>query len=169
VAARPVLLRLAGAGLLLAAAGPVFLAFEASGEIEAARDRLHRARDMAARPVAVPPLVAPDGGALVAAFRTRLDALAAGEAVVVDAAVIEADPARPDLPRLRGTLRGTASGLHGVMHALESGTPLMAIEEADLGIERPADSEIGRPTLMRLALTVRGVIAGKAPEPRRTP
>ncbi len=169
-AARPVLVRLAALGLLLAVgAGPVSRALDASGEIDAARERLDRARAMAARPAAVPPLAAPDGGALVVAFRNRLDTLAASEAVVVDAAILEADPARPDLPRLRGTLRGTATGLHGLMRALETGVPLMAVEEADLGIDRPADAEIGRPTLMRLGLTVRGVIAGQAPEPRRGP
>jgi len=173
-AARPVLVRLAAFGLLLAVgAGPVSLALDAAGEIDAARERLDKAREVAARPAAVPPLSAPDGGALAAAFRDRLDALAAGRAVVVDAAALEVDPARPDLPRLRATLRGTGAGLHGLMQALETGAPLMAVEEADLGLDRPADAEIGRPTVMRLALTVRGVIAGKVPdkipEPRRTP
>ena len=79
-----------------------------------------------------------------AAFRTRLDGLAAPQAVVIDWTGLEADPARPDLPRLRARLRGTAGGLHGLMHALETGTPLMAIEEADLDVERPADPAIGQ-------------------------
>lgn len=168
-AVRPLLVRLAAFGLLLAvAAGPVSSALDATGEIAAARERLDRARAMAARPPVALPLSATDGEGLLAAFRGRLDALVGEAAVVVDSATIEPDPARPDLPRLRANLRGTAQGLHGVMHALETGSPLVAVEEADLGIERPADAEIGRPTVMRLTVVVRGVVAGRPPEPQRT-
>lgn len=174
LALRPLLVRLAGCGLLLAlGAGAVSSSLDASSAIETARDRLDRARERAARPESVPPLVAADGEALLAAFRARLDALAADRAVVIDAATLDPDPARPDLPRLRGMLRGTAEGLHGLVHALETGAPLVALEEADLGIERPADGEIGRPTLMRLSFVARGVVVppipSPAPSPRRTP
>jgi len=169
-AARPLLIRLAAFGLLLAlGAGPVSSALDAAAEIDAARARLVQARDLAARPSAAPPLVAAEADALLAAFRARLDGLATPQAVVIDWTGLEADPARPDLPRLRASLRGTAGGLHGLIHALETGAPLMAIEEADLGIERPADPAIGRPTVMRLAVTLRGLIADRAPGPRRMP
>lgn len=170
LALRPLLGRLVGGGLLLAlGAAAVSSSLDASARIDAARERLDRARERASRPAPVPPLVAADGEALLSAFRARLDALAADRAVVIDAATLDPDPGRPDLPRLRGMLRGTAEGLHGLVHALESGPPLVALEEADLGVERPADAEIGRPTLMRLALVTRGVIAPPAPAPRRTP
>ena len=168
LALRPLLVRLAGFGLLLAlGAGAVSSSLDASAEIDAARDRLDRARERASRPESVPPLVAADGEALLSAFRARLDALAADRAVVIDLTSLDANPGRPDLPRLRGMLRGTAEGLHGLVHALETGAPLIAVEEADLDIERPADGEIGRPTLMRLALVARGVVV--PPSPRRIP
>ncbi|MCJ2012628.1 hypothetical protein [Methylobacterium sp. J-076] len=170
LALRPLLVRLAGAGALLALmAGAVLSSLDASGAIEAARERLDRAQARAAQAPVAPPLVAADGDALLAAFRGRLDTLAADRAVIVDAATLEADPARPGVPRLRGTLRGTAEGLHGLAYALETGTPPVAVEEADLGIERPADSEIGRPLLMRMVVTARGVVVPPAPAPRRTP
>lgn len=168
LALRPLLVRLVGLGLLLAlGAGAVSSSLDASARIDAARDRLDRARERASRPASVPPLVATDGQALLSAFRARLDALAADRAVVIDVTTLEPDPGRPDLPRLRGMLRGTAEGLHGLVHDLETGTPLVALEEADLGVERPADAEIGRPTLMRLSLLARGVVA--TPAPRRMP
>lgn len=170
LALRPLLVRLAGCGLLLAlGAGAVSSSLDASSAIDAARERLDRARDRASRPESVPPLAAADGEALLAAFRARLDTLAADRAVVIDLTTLDPDPGRPDLPRLRGMLRGTAEGLHGLAHALETGTPRVALEEADLGIERPADSEIGRPTLMRLILVARGVVVPPAPLPRRIP
>jgi hypothetical protein len=156
---RPRLLALAALGLALAAAlGPVMACLDAARDIDAARARLDAARGAAARPPATQPPVAPGADALAAAFRSRLDALAAERSVLIDRAVLDADPARPDLPRLRADLRGTAEGLHGLMHALETGAPLLAAEEADLTVERAADSEIGRPTILRLALTLRGVI-----------
>lgn len=170
LAVRPLLIRIGAIGLLLAiGAGPLLSALDAAGEIEAARTRLDRARERAARPPLVPPLAADDGDALLAAFRTRLDALAATGAVVIDRTLLETDPAKPALPRLRAALRGTAEGLHGLVHALETGSPLMAVEEADLDVERPADAEIGRPTLMRLAFSVRGVVTGKPAPPGRAP
>jgi hypothetical protein len=166
--ARPLLVRLGALALLLAlGAGPVSSALDASAEIDAARLRLDRAREQVARPAAGLPLVAPDGEALLAAFRARLDAL--GPGALVDVATLDADPAKPDLPRLRASIRGTAQGLHGLMHALETGTPLVAVEEADLAVDRPADAEIGRPTILRLALTVRGVVAAPKPTPKPAP
>jgi len=170
IAIRPMLARLVALGLLGAVgAGPVFSGLDADIEIEAARARLDRAREQAARQPGVPPLTAADGDALLAAFRARLEALAGTGAVVIDGTLIEPDPARPALPRLRATLRGTAEGLHGLAHAVETGSPLMAVEEADLTVERPADAEIGRPTLMRLAFAARGVVTGKPAQPRRAP
>ncbi len=170
LALRPLLVRLAGCGLLLAlGAGAVSSSLDASSAIETARDRLDRARERASRPDPIPPLVAADGEVLLAAFRARLDALAADRAVLIGAAALDPDPGHPDLPRLRAMLRGTAEGLHGLVFALETGAPFVALEEADLGIERPADAELGRPTLMRLTLVTRGVVAPPAPSSRRLP
>lgn len=169
IASRPWLVRFALLGVLLAAgAGPLFATLDASGEIDTARLRLDRALEQAARAPAIPPLSAKEGADLLTAFRSRLDALATAQAVVIDRVAIEPDPERPDLPRLQAGLRGTAEALHGLMHALETGTPLLAIEAADLDVERPADPEIRRPTIMRLAFTVRGVLTPPA-GPRGAP
>ncbi|WP_342150870.1 GspMb/PilO family protein [Methylorubrum sp. SB2] len=155
---RPVLVALGGLGLLLAlAVGPVSRAIDAQAEIAAARDRLARAQAASTRPPQPAPLTAPDADALLAAFRARLDGLAANRAVVIDAANYEPDPAQPTLPRLRAYLRGTAEGLHGLLHALETEAPLMAVEAADLDVARAADEDGGRPLVMRASLTVRGV------------
>ncbi len=159
VAGRPLLLGLAG--LALAAAlgtGPVLDALAAQDEIALARDRLARAQAAAASPLLPAPLSAADEAGLVIAFRARLDALAAERTVLVDGAGAQHDPARPTLPRLSASLRGTAEGLHGLLQALETGAPLIVPEEAALSVERPADPEIGRATVMRLNLTVRGVL-----------
>ena len=107
-ATRPLLVRLAALILLVAAAAlPLSAALDASAAIDAARDRLDRAYALVGRLPVTPPLVAADGDALLAAFRGRLDVLAAGRAIVIDAATLEPDPARPEVPRLRGLLRGT--------------------------------------------------------------
>ncbi|MDN3621519.1 GspMb/PilO family protein [Methylobacterium isbiliense] len=162
---KPLLLGLAGLGVaLVLAVGPVRDATEAAEAIGVARDRLARARAAAAAPAPVP-LSAADEGALVAAFQARLDALAAEHVAVVDGAGLRADPDRPTLPRLSASLRGSAEGLHGLMQALETQGPLVVPEEAELSIERPADPEIGRATVLRLNLTVRGVLL-QAPGPR---
>lgn len=155
---RPVLVALGGLGLLLMlAVGPVSRAIDAQGEIAAARDRLARAQAASARPPQPAPLVAADADGLLAAFRARLDGLAGSRAVVIDATTLEPDPAQPTLPRLRAFLRGTAEGLHGLLHALETEAPLIAIEAADLDIARVADEEGGRPLVMRASLALRGV------------
>ncbi len=159
LAGRPLLLGLAG--LALAAAlgiGPVRDALGAQDDIALARDRLARAQAAVAAPPSAPPLSAPDEAGLVAAFRARLDGLAAGRTATVDGTGLQPDPARPTLPRLTASLRGSAEGLHGLLQALETGSPLIVPEEAELAIERPADPEIGRATVMRLNLTVRGVL-----------
>lgn len=159
-ATRPLLVRLAALILLVAAAAlPLSAALDASAAIDAARDRLDRAYALVGRLPVTPPLVAADGDALLAAFRGRLDVLAAGRAIVIDAATLEPDPARPEVPRLRGLLRGTSAGLHALLHALDSESPRLAVAEADLSIARPADDEIGRPTILHLVVTARGVIA----------
>lgn len=156
---RPLLLGLAGIGLALAlAAGPVLDALGAADDIAAARDRLARAQAAAAAAPVPAPLSAADETSLAVAFRTRLDALAAGRSATVDGAGLQPDPARPTLPRLSASLRGTAEGLHGLLAALETEAPLIVPEEAVLSVERPADPEIGRATVMRLTLTVRGVL-----------
>lgn len=160
---KPLLLGLAGLGVaLVLAVGPVRDAVEAADAIGVARDRLARAAAAAPMPA---PLSAADEGALVAAFQARLDALAAEHVAVVDGAGLRADPDRPTLPRLSASLRGSAEGLHGLMQALETQGPLVVPEEAELSIERPADPEIGRATVLRLNLTVRGVLL-QAPGPR---
>ncbi|MFH6783923.1 MULTISPECIES: hypothetical protein [Methylobacterium] len=154
------------AGLSLAAAvavGPVLDTLAAADDIALARDRLARVQGAAAAPPVPAPLSAPDEAGLVLAFRARLDALAAGRAVLVDGAGLQPDPARPTLPRLSASLRGTAEGLHGLVQALETESPLVVPEAAELSVERPADPEIGRPTVMRLNLTVRGVILPPPP------
>lgn len=161
---RPVLAALAGLGLLLGlAVGPVSRAIDAQSEIAAARDRLARAQAAAARPPQPAPLVAAEADGLTAAFRGRLETLAGSRAVVIDAAVLEPDPAQPTLPRLRAFLRGTAEGLHGLLHALETEAPLLAIEAAELDVDRAADEEGGRPLVMRASLTLRGVQAPPPP------
>ncbi|PIK72011.1 GspMb/PilO family protein [Methylobacterium frigidaeris] len=159
LAGRPLLLGLAG--LALAAAlgtGPVLDALGVADDIALARDRLARAQAAAAAPPVPAPLAAADEAGLVAAFRARLDTLAGERTATVDGAGIQPDPARPTLPRLSASLRGSAEGLHGLLQALETGAPLIVPEEAELSVERPADPEIGRATVMRLNLTVRGVL-----------
>ncbi|WP_187278756.1 GspMb/PilO family protein [Methylobacterium sp. WL12] len=164
--ARPVLAALAGGGLLLAlAVGPVLDAWETADRIAASRDALVRACEAAARPPVPVPLVGNGADALLGAFRGRLDALVAERAAVIDRAELEADPARPALPRLRASLRGTADALQGLLDALETQAPLVAVEEAEIRVERPADPDLERPTGLRLALTVRGVLL---PEPGST-
>ncbi len=170
--ARPVLVGLAFAGLLaVLAVGPVLGAIEAEGQITAARERLARAREAAARPPQRAPLAGLDTDALLDGFRARLEALASERAAVIDAATVEPDPARPTLPRLQADLRGTTEGLYGLLHALESEAPLVAVEEADLSVLRAADAETARPTVMRARLTARGVLLpSKKPDaPGRTP
>ena len=75
-------------------------------------------------------------------------------------AVAAGDPAAARYGDIAGdmTLRGTAEGLHGLLAALETEAPLIVPEEAVLSVERPADPEISRATVMRLTLTVRGVL-----------
>lgn len=164
IAGRGPLLGLAGLALAaLLAAGPVLDALAAADDIAAARDRLARAQAAAAAPPVPAPLGATDEAGLVLAFRARLDALAAERVVAVDGAGLQPDPARPTLPRLSASLRGTAEGLHGLVQALESESPLIVPEEAELTVERPADPEIGRATVMRLTLTVRGVLLAPPP------
>lgn len=161
---RALLLGLAGLSLAAAVAtGPVLDALGAADDIAAARDRLARAHRAAAAPPVPAPLSAPDESSLVLAFQSRLAALAAGRVAVVDGTGISRDPARPTLPRLSASLRGTAEGLHGLLEALETEPPLIVPEEAELSIERPADPEIGRATVMRLTLTVRGVLLPAPP------
>ncbi|WP_232628507.1 GspMb/PilO family protein [Methylobacterium sp. Leaf118] len=157
--ARPILLGLFGSGLaLVLILDHAGAAFDASARIDTARERLARLHRMAARPPLPPVLTAPDADGLLAAFRGRLDALAGGRAVVLDRSELERDPDHPDRPRLRAVIRGTAAGLHGLLHALETEAPILAIEEADLDVERAADPETGRPTVMRAALTARGLV-----------
>ncbi|KMO33849.1 hypothetical protein VQ03_24310 [Methylobacterium tarhaniae] len=159
LAGRPLLLGLAGLGLVLAlGTGPVLDALGTADDIAAARDRLARAQAAAAAPPSPAPLAAADEAGLVLALQARLDALAAERTVTVDGAGIQPDPGRPTLPRLSASLRGTAEGLHGLLQALETGAPLIVPEEAVLGVERSADPEIGRATVLRLTLTVRGVL-----------
>ncbi|TNC15846.1 hypothetical protein FF100_00830 [Methylobacterium terricola] len=166
---RALIFGLAGVSLAAAvAAGPVLDALAAADDIAASRDRLARAQAAAAAPPVPAPLSAPDETGLVLAFRSRLDALAAERVASVDGAGINPDPARPTLPRLSASLRGTAEGLHGLLQALETGSPLIVPEEAELSVERPADPEIGRATVMRLTLTVRGVLL-PAPPTQGTP
>lgn len=169
---RSLLVGLAGLALALGlglASGPVLEAVEAAGQIAAARERLARMRDAAARPPAPVPLAGPDADALLTRFRARLDGLAEGRAALVDGTEIELDPARPTLPRLRATLRGTAEGLHGLLHALESEAPLVAVEAAEIAVARAADAESGRPTLMQVALTARGVVDAPADASAQAP
>ncbi len=167
-AVRPLLIGLLALGVaIVLGTGPVLDALAAADDIAAARDRLARAQAAAAAAPAPAPLSAADEAGLVIAFRSRLDALAAGRSATVDGAGLQPDPARPTLPRLSASLRGTAEGLHGLLAALESEAPLIVPEEAVLSVERPADSEIGRATVMRLNLTVRGVLL-PAPTTGRT-
>ncbi|KMO41132.1 hypothetical protein VQ02_06395 [Methylobacterium variabile] len=166
---RPLLLGLAGLGLaLVLAVGPVLDAVGAADDIGHARDRLARAQAAAAMPPVPAPLTAADEAGLVAVFRARLETLAAERAARIDGAGLQPDPARPALPRLSASLLGTAEGLHGLLQALETEGPLAAAEEAELSVERPADPEIGRATVMRLNLTIRGVLLPRPSPPRST-
>jgi hypothetical protein len=167
--ARPILFGVLAVGLILAlVAGPVGEAVEAAAQIESGRERLDRARAAASRPPLPIPLAGSSEEALLASFRQRLESLAGARAAVVERADFEADPDRPTLPRLRASVRGTAEGLHGLLQALEKEAPLIAVEEAELGIERAADRETGRPTVMRASLTARGVLI-PPPAPGATP
>lgn len=157
--ARPILFGALAVGLILALlAGPVGEAVEAAAQIEMGRERLARARAASSRPPLPIPLANSSEEELLAIFRARLESLAGTRAAVVERADLEADPDRPTLPRLRAAIRGTAEGLHGLLQALETEAPLIALEEAELGIERAADRETGRPTVMRASLTARGVL-----------
>ncbi|MDF9790814.1 hypothetical protein M2440_001515 [Methylorubrum extorquens] len=150
------------------AADPVGEAVEAAAQIEVGRERFDRARAAASRPPLPIPLAGSSGEELLAIFRQRLESLAGARAAVVERADLEADPDRPTLPRLRASVRGTAEGLQGLLHALETESPLVAVEEAELGIERAADRETGRPTVMRASLIARGVLI-PPPVPGATP
>lgn len=97
--------------------------------------------------------------ALLGAFRTRLDGLAADRAVLLDETRLERDADRPTAPRLAAVLRGTAEGLHGPLLALETQAPMAVVESAELSALRPADPETGSPTVMRLSLALRGALA----------
>lgn len=166
---RPILFGVLAVGLILAlVAGPVGEAVEAAAQIEAGRERLDRARAAASRPPLPIPLAGSSEADLLASFRARLESVAGARAAVVERADLEADPDRPTLPRLRASVRGTAEGLHGLLQALETEAPLIAVEEAELGIERAADRETGRPTVMRASLTARGVLIAP-PAPGATP
>ncbi|WP_156635443.1 hypothetical protein [Methylobacterium sp. Leaf123] len=157
--ARPILFGAFAMGLILAlVAGPVGEAVEAAAQIEVGRERLARARAASARPPMPIPLAGSSEEELLAVFRARLESLAGTRAAVVERADLEADPDRPTLPRLRASIRGTAEGLHGLLQALETEAAFIAFEEAELGIERAADRETGRPTVMRASLTARGVL-----------
>ena len=145
--------------------GPVADRLEAREQIADARGRLAQMREAAGRPAPAAPLWAADETALLAAFRARLDGLAAGRAVLIDAARLETDPARPGAPRLAAEIRGSAEGLHGLLRDLEGGAPQVAIETADLAVARAAEAEEGRPTLMRLALAARGLVVPAADTP----
>ncbi|WFT81435.1 GspMb/PilO family protein [Methylobacterium sp. CB376] len=114
--------------------------------------------EAAARPTGLVPLFAADAPALLAAFRARLDALAAGRAVLVDAVHVEPDPGRLEAPRLAAVLRGTTEGLRGLLLALETEEPLVVLDRADLTIVQAAEPEAERPTLLQLALAARGVV-----------
>lgn len=167
--ARPILLGALALGLILAlVAGPVGEAFEAAAQIEAGRERLDRARTASSRPPLPVPLAGPSEAELLTIFRDRLESLAGARAAVVERVDLEADPDRPTLPRLRASIRGTAEGLHGLLRALETEAPVIALEEAELGIERAADRETGRPTVMRASLTARGVLI-PSPAPGAAP
>ena len=146
---------LGGFGLLGQAAGDIA---ETRGQIAEARALLSRTRAAASRPPLPAPLWATDDAALLAAFRTRLDGVMAGRAVLLDASGLEPDPARPNAPRLSATLRGTAEGLHGLLLALETQSPLAVVETARLGPARAADAETGWPTVMQLSLSLRGAL-----------
>ncbi|GJE18842.1 hypothetical protein AIGOOFII_3575 [Methylobacterium marchantiae] len=146
----------AGAWLLAQATGDVR---EAAEQIAGSRELLARTRAAADRPPPPAPLWATDEAALLAAFRARLDGLAAGRAVLLDDARLDRDADRPTAPRLAATLRGTTEGLHGLLLALETQPPLAVVETADLAVLRPADAETGWPTVMRLSLSLRGALA----------
>ncbi|KQP29665.1 hypothetical protein ASF49_16025 [Methylobacterium sp. Leaf104] len=146
----------AGAWLLAQALGDVR---EADEQIAGSRALLARTRAAANRPAPPAPLWGTDEAALLAAFRTRLDGLAADRAVLLDETRLERDAERPTAPRLAATLRGTTEGLHGLLLALETQTPLAVVETADLSALRPAEPEAGWPTVMRLSLSLRGALA----------
>ncbi|SFH07604.1 type II secretion system protein GspM [Methylobacterium gossipiicola] len=154
----------------LAIVGGLWLLAQATGDVLDARERIAESRDLlgrtraaAERPAPVPPLWAADESALLAAFRARLEGLTASRALLLDDARLDPDAARPTAPRLGATLRGTAEGLHSLLLALETQSPLMVVETADITVARPADAETGRPTVMQLTFALRGALA-KAPD-----
>lgn len=157
---------MAGGGLLAQAFGAVS---EADEQVAGARALLARTRAAAERPALPAPLWGADEAALLAAFRARLDALAANRAVLLDETRLARDPERPTAPRLAATLRGTAEGLHGLVLALETGTPLAVVETAELTAPRAADAETGWPTVMRLSLTLRGALTAAPADASEAP
>lgn len=157
----------------LALATGLWLLGQATSDVIDARERIAEGRDLlgrtraaAARPALAPPLWAADESALLAAFRARLDGLIAPRALFLDDARLDPDAARPTAPRLTATLRGTAEGLHDLLLALETQSPLLVVETADLTVARAADAETGRPTIMKLTVALRGALS-KAPDTAR--
>jgi len=144
---------------------------EARGQIAEGRALLARTRAAANRPPLPAPLWAADEAALLAAFRTRLDGLMNGRAVLLDEAHLDPDADRPTAPRLSATLRGTAEGLHDLLLGLETQAPLAVVETANLKALRPADAETGWPTVMQLSLSLRGALvpAPAGTDPGGTP
>ncbi len=138
-------------------------ALAAQDDIAMARDRLARAQAAALAP--------PAPGALERCGRGRPrrrlpvppHRAGGGAERRIRRAGIQPDLSRPTLPRLSASLRGTAEGLHGLLDALETGIPLVVLEEAEISVERPADPEIGRATVLRLTLTARGVLPPARP------
>ncbi|KQU05706.1 hypothetical protein ASG60_03375 [Methylobacterium sp. Leaf469] len=163
----PVLLALGALAVLgLAVAGPVSEIRELGNGIAEARDRLARTRAAAARPVPSTPFSGVDADAVSAAFRARIETAIAGRAVILEDVTVVPDPDQVRLPLLNAALRGTAEGLHGVLAELDGGLPRVRTETAEIAVASPADADEERPTLLRLSLTVRGLLAPADAPPR---
>ncbi len=150
----------------LAVAGPVADIGELGDGIAEARERLARTRAAAARPVPSTPFAGGDAEAVSAAFRARIEAALAGRAVILEGVTVIADLDQARLPVLSAALRGTAEGLHGVLSDLDAGIPRVAAETADISVASPADADEERPTVLRLSLAVRGLLAPADAPPR---
>ncbi|MGY2050991.1 hypothetical protein [Methylobacterium sp. JK268] len=154
---------LAAAGGLGAAA--LLPLVDTAAEIDQARTLLGRVVEAGERAGPPAPLWAADPASLQAAFRSRLDGLAAGRTVLLDDVRLDFDPRRPTLPVMTAMLRGTTEGLRGLLLALETQAPLVVVESAELALLSPADAAAARPTVLRLTLAARGVLVPAAPGP----